>query len=399
MGSACRELSSRIKTLSFLIEDGQFLSEINKRLGDIVNDMEAFTPQDYGILLERKKVSRPRCTFDRLPKPKKRKLATSGRVGVGAENQRTFSRIDVAEEKPLHEILEEYAPVDNAKYDIPLVAEVPVVSDTPVLDEIPVVCDTPVLDEIPVVCDVPLVEDVCKVEEIPEEKVSDVTVTKTVPANGKPKRRRKLVLSDIEIKRISGKKMLSDESINLMQNLIHANFPLYAGLFDTVTGKVNQMDIIPKSKNYIQILNVNNNHWVCVSNTDGNKCDNSVCYLYDSLASSEVAKEITKDVAAFSMCTDDSIHFITMPVHQQSNGVDCGVFAIAFAVALAHGKDPTLLAFEESLMRSHLLECLEDKKVRLFPTKDKRIKKCKTKTTTVRLYCTCRQPYDEKTTG
>jgi len=141
---------------------------------------------------------------------------------------------------------------------------------------------------------------------------------------------------------------------------------------------------------------MNNNHWVCVSNTDGNKCDNSVCYLYDSLASSEVAKEITKDVAAFSMCTDDSIHFITMPVHQQSNGVDCGVFAIAFAVALAHGKDSTLLAFEESLMRSHLLECLEDKKVRLFPTKDKRIKKCKTKTTTVRLYCTCRQPYDEK---
>jgi len=147
--------------LSFLIEDGQFLSDINKRLGDIVNDMEDFTPQDYGIILERKKVSRPRCTFDRLPKPKKRKLATSGRVGVGAENQRTFSRIDVTEEKPLHEILGMYAPVDNSKYDIPLVAEIHVVGEAPVLDEMPVVCD------------VPFVDGVSKVEETPEGKVSE----------------------------------------------------------------------------------------------------------------------------------------------------------------------------------------------------------------------------------
>uniref|UniRef100_A0ABD2W2U1 Ubiquitin-like protease family profile domain-containing protein n=1 Tax=Trichogramma kaykai TaxID=54128 RepID=A0ABD2W2U1_9HYME len=43
-------------------------------------------------------------------------------------------------------------------------------------------------------------------------------------------------------------------------------------------------------------------------------------------------------------------------VDQQQNQFDCGVFAIAFATSLVFQKDPSLLEYDYSLMRSHLFE-------------------------------------------
>ena len=37
--------------------------------------------------------------------------------------------------------------------------------------------------------------------------------------------------------------------------------------------------------------------------------------------------------------------FITLLVQQQGNGVDCGVFAIAYATSLAFGKSPSLCSY------------------------------------------------------
>jgi len=43
-----------------------------------------------------------------------------------------------------------------------------------------------------------------------------------------------------------------------------------------------------------------------------------------------------------------------MDVAMQSGSYDCGLFAIAFAAALALGKKPELFSFEQSKMRTHL---------------------------------------------
>ncbi|KAL9978869.1 hypothetical protein ACROYT_G016450 [Oculina patagonica] len=60
-----------------------------------------------------------------------------------------------------------------------------------------------------------------------------------------------------------------------------------------------------------------------------------------------------------------SLEFV--PVQQQTNDSDCGVFAIAFAVSLALGTDPMRATFDVRRMRLHLAACLKDKKLNMFP--------------------------------
>ena len=48
--------------------------------------------------------------------------------------------------------------------------------------------------------------------------------------------------------------MLTDESINLAQNLLVKQFPGILGLRDTCLGKMDQFEIIPLDKPYIQLL-------------------------------------------------------------------------------------------------------------------------------------------------
>ncbi len=50
---------------------------------------------------------------------------------------------------------------------------------------------------------------------------------------------------------------------------------------------------------------------------------------------------------------------------KQEGSRDCGVFAIAFATAIAHRKDPSRLRFKQVEM---LLACFRDKEMTLFPT-------------------------------
>ena len=60
--------------------------------------------------------------------------------------------------------------------------------------------------------------------------------------------------------------------------------------------------------------------------------------------------------------------FVDVPYIQQQRGlVDCGVFAIAFAVHLALGDDVTRLNFNQGQMRKHLLKCFQEKVMTPFP--------------------------------
>ena len=56
----------------------------------------------------------------------------------------------------------------------------------------------------------------------------------------------------------------------------------------------------------------------------------------------------------------------------QSGSYDCGLFAIAFATALALGEKPELFSFEQSKMRTHLRQCLEKGEMEMFPVSRKR---------------------------
>ena len=117
--------------------------------------------------------------YDTLPSVKK-KQAFIGRVGVRAEKRKMASTITVSspKRKKLTTIAEELDPFDDAIYDTPLEQE--------------------------------------KVEVEEEEIISDeeIVITDVIPPSGKPKVRRKLVLSEEEIDTIVRGDMLTDESIN-----------------------------------------------------------------------------------------------------------------------------------------------------------------------------------------
>ena len=58
-------------------------------------------------------------------------------------------------------------------------------------------------------------------------------------------------------------------------------------------------------------------------------------------------------------------------VWQQTNGSDCGVLAIALALAfdICCGKDPCSVRFDHKSIRHHLAMCLENSKFIRFPAK------------------------------
>ena len=58
-------------------------------------------------------------------------------------------------------------------------------------------------------------------------------------------------------------------------------------------------------------------------------------------------------------------------VQDQIGRLTCGLFAIAFAVALVNSQDPAALTFEQGAMWKHLWLCLQRKQLELFPTTKK----------------------------
>ena len=86
-------------------------------------------------------------------------------------------------------------------------------------------------------------------------------------------------------------------------------------------------------------------------------------------------------------------------VQQQKGGLDCGLFAIAFALHLVMGDDLTKIVFEQDKMRGHLLKCFINKKLEPFPHRKVlalprklcRPVKCLPFKQVI-LYCTCRMP-------
>ena len=78
----------------------------------------------------------------------------------------------------------------------------------------------------------------------------------------------------------------------------------------------------------------------------------------------------------------------------QSGSYDCGLFAIAFATALALGEKPELFSFEQLKMHTHLRQCLEKGEMEMFPvSRKRRMKKSLVKSTEeIPVYCKCRMP-------
>ena len=170
-------------------------------------------------------------------------------------------------------------------------------------------------------------------------------------------------------------------------SLLAADFPDWKGFENT--------SFLSKFSRYgsrfIQILHDGDNHWVtAASDKEGE------VVLYDSLKGASISSAIYSQISTLSNCKLKSLRIIRAGVQQQSNGTNCGLFSIAFAVDIAFGITPKERAYAESEMRNHLLKCFKNRKMSPFPQvppKHRGIKKSKDSILIEDVHCTCRRIY------
>ena len=64
---------------------------------------------------------------------------------------------------------------------------------------------------------------------------------------------------------------------------------------------------------------------------------------------------------------DSVIKFQLAKVQMQEGHIECGLFAIVFAVTLAFGDNPEACKFDQTKTRSHLHTCFEEYCISKFP--------------------------------
>ena len=162
-------------------------------------------------------------------------------------------------------------------------------------------------------------------------------------------------LKEEECKRISSGEMLSDISMHWAQYLLKTQFPTLNGFQSTL---LQQRKIIgDPAKNSVQIIHRQKNHWI-VASTVG--CEE--VQVYDSLY--ELMDKPCEDIISNLFCNSK---IKMMECCKQEGYVDCGIFAIANATAIAHGINPGNLKFNQLLMRKHLLDSFEQEILTPFP--------------------------------
>ena len=160
---------------------------------------------------------------------------------------------------------------------------------------------------------------------------------------------------------------------------------------------------IPLRILFIQLLHVNNNHWVVISNIDLRNPEYGHCHsvqCYDSGLALRVGSQTKRSICSLLKCPAKEITIELMNVEGQVNLFDCGVYALACATELAFEGDPVQCSWVTSsrAMRDHLISCFEQGSIIQFPKKNRRVGLGRHVRKFVRepLFCDCRMPWDRQ---
>ena len=105
--------------------------------------------------------------------------------------------------------------------------------------------------------------------------------------------------------------------------------------------------------------------------------------VYDSLPMQSLPEELNKQLRKLYGKDGKALDVSIPEVQKQSNQIDCGCFAIAWAVLHAIGERPENITLNKKQLRPHLLECLQKKSISPFPYTIKRSHRMRTKNITL----------------
>jgi len=153
--------------------------------------------------------------------------------------------------------------------------------------------------------------------------------------------------------------MINDVVINTAQMLLKEQFPELMGLQLMLLLK-KQQSRFQSEKLYIQIMFDREDLWI-VASTIFTKAGQ--VKVYDTVYTT-INKE-TKAVISYLYGPTASPRLVN--ISKQKGGADCGLFAIAIATTLALRLDPAEITFLQSILREHLVHCLENGNFSMFP--------------------------------
>lgn len=191
-------------------------------------------------------------------------------------------------------------------------------------------------------------------------------------------------------KQILQKEQLNANLVNAGQQLLRKAHTSQTGLRDT-SYLCERLIWCSQPQGFVQIIFISKNHWACLSNKFCS--DPEEVELYDSLQSPVLPDGDVATQASVILRSDcRSIKIKTVNVQQQIGGVDCGLFALAFACDLCNGRDPCTRIYYQSKLRSHYEKCLSCEVITSFPSRGRPMKSRLIDEVVVDVYCVCRQP-------
>ena len=149
-----------------------------------------------------------------------------------------------------------------------------------------------------------------------------------------------------------------------------------------------QFDV--QSTEFVQILHIDGNHRIIISTI---VCKVGEVNLYDCNQCDFLSASTEEQISCLLNSKEKKLHVKIMPVQRQKGSSDCGLFALAFAATLCSGSCPNNMAYKQSSMRKHLLDCfLHFSMTNFAGRKITRPSKQACSEVIIELFCKCRQP-------
>ena len=174
---------------------------------------------------------------------------------------------------------------------------------------------------------------------------------------------------DIRLYKLDQKHILNGEHLSLsvirsVQSVLRHQFEEVSGLCDPERLAELSDDIqrSEKKEKVLQLHMADGYHWSASSRI----AENNYIFCCTLSSKAKVIEQILKMTA--ENCMGDNILFIER-MEKDEEISNCGLYAIAYTVAIAFDIEPRNLVFDETEMRSHLSECLEDMCFSMFPLK------------------------------
>ena len=147
------------------------------------------------------------------------------------------------------------------------------------------------------------------------------------------------MISKESVLALKNNRMLSDDIINALQNMLSREYPDVKGLQDPALGQALQFKVINESL-FVQVLHTGGFHWIAI-NTFG--CNNGEVCIMDSLFHGRLSQQTKHQICSSMNSKKPKIVVNVLPLQQQNNGYDCGLFAKAFVQFVMHYKKYLIL--------------------------------------------------------